>query len=302
MFASAIISELLPQFSGTFAEDWLNEVSRQARREYRRWSERYIVEPTLILNTIKEVSEALNNLSQEEKLIPVAEFSKKITGSSCAFDFHEQHGQLFLKALSLKFNLPAPTNTEDCICLHLRAGLLSCGKISGVTVHGFSSETQMLTLEQLNCMESVSAHGGKVFIVEDPLVFNALCEQAKDLQCTIINSSAGRSAAFMYLMKKFFIAKIPMYYAGNMTYNGLEAADKLCVQFKKGFFPWRYAREDYELILSNDSSPLQTEKKFLSLHNETLASLLSVMRKTGKTASSMPLLSRYIEDIKVMVH
>jgi len=42
---------------------------------------------------------------------------------------------------------------------------------------------------------------------------------------------------------------------------------------------------------------LQDKKKDLSLHNETLASLLSQLRKKGRTASSMPLVPLFAEDI-----
>jgi len=296
--ASNVLAEIMPKFENTIAAGWLKEISRQTRREYRRWAEQYNSEPQEVIRTIQEVSEALNNLPNENKLTPLAKFSKRFTSAS--LDFHSSHGRLFLKALAFKFNQPSPACTDDFISLHLRAGLLSCGKISGVTVHGINgqNETQMLTLESLSRVESVSVFGGKVFIFEEPLIFNAVCEQLNNFRCTIINPPSTNSAAFLYLLKMLHAAKIPMYYAGNMTVKSLEIADKLCLEFGKTITPWRYRREDYELILQQENAPLQGEKKQLSLHNETLASLLSLMRKTGKTASSIPLVPLYVDEIK----
>jgi len=301
-FSSAITSELLPKYKDTPAAIWLKEITRQLRREYRRWAERYVNEPKITIEIVCAVSDALNNSPQGVKLVPLAEFSERFTNSPNAFDFHETHGILFLKALAFTNNEPAPENTEDCINLHLRAGIISCGKISGVTVHGLQSEneTQMFTIENINNMENVSAHGNKVFIFEDPLIFNAVCERVGDFKCTIVQNN--HSAAFMYLLKRFSAENISMRYVGNMTIKSLELTDNLYREFGKNFIPWRYEREDYEFTLSRETSFLPGEKKYLSLHNETLASLLSVMRKTGRTASSMPLLPKYIEDIKNIVH
>jgi len=301
-FASVILSELLPKFDEPPAADWLKELSRQTRREYREWTERYNIEPTPVIEMLQSVSEALNNLPQEKKPTPLAKFSEKFANSPYALDFHEKHGQLFLKALAFKFKQPVPTCTEDCINLHLRAGLLTCGRISSVTMHEIQSGTQILTLENISCLEYISAHGGKVFIFEDPLIFNAVCERLNDCRCTIINPTNGNSAAFLHLLRIFLAAGNTMHYAGNINFKSLEFADKLCVDFGKNLIPWRYSREDYEFILSQKNFILPSEKKHISLHNETLASLLSLMRKTGRTASSMPLIPHYIEDIKNIVH
>jgi hypothetical protein len=136
-FASAILSELLPKFEGTPAASWLKEISRQTRREYRKWAEQYNNEPQIVSETLQSVAEALNNIPQKINLMPLAEFSEKFSNSPYTLDFNSVRGQLFLKALAFKFNQFSPVCTEDCIKLHLQAGLLSCGKISGVSRASF---------------------------------------------------------------------------------------------------------------------------------------------------------------------
>lgn len=313
--SSVILSEILPKHENTHAAPWLKEVSLQTRRVYRKWAEQFVTAPKIVTATLLEVADALNNLP-EESLTPLASFSQKFCGNPNALDFHGSHGSLFLKALACRFNQPEPSSIEDCIKLHLRAGLLTCGNISGVTVFGLSAKIAdgqsdkvceyykktnqafVLTLENIAQFSSVSAYGGRVFIFEDPQVFSIVCEQIHNTKCTLICPTNGFSAALMYLLEHFHTNEVTLFYAGNMNFKSLEQADKLYQKFGKTLIPWRYTHDDYTKILSQGSSPLPDEKKHLSLHNETLASLLSQMRKTGKTAPSITLIPYYIDDIK----
>jgi uncharacterized protein (TIGR02679 family) len=298
-FASAVLNEAC-KFEGTTAEIWLKEISTQTRRIYRSLSERYH-EDSNTINMIRTVAKALNNTNKSEELIPLAEFSKKHTDSHTALDFHETLGSLFLKALACKFKLPLPNTLDECINLHFRAGLLSCGMLSSVTVNGLFDTCRTLTLENLADIKTFSAHNKKAFVLEDPQVFAAVSAMLNSLKCTIICPTGGHNAAFMYLIKKLHAENISIYYAGNMNFKGLEPADKLYLEFGKGFIPWRYSREDYAQALSQGGIPLPDDKKNLAMHNSTLASMLSLLRKTGKTASSIPLIPFYAEDIKISV-
>ena len=102
----------------------------------------------------------------------------------------------------------------------------------------------------------------------------------------------------MRLLELCSIAGATMYYSGNMDYNGLKFADKLYLKFGKDFKPWRYSKADYEQILTDGDVLLPDKKKEMSLHNEDFASMLSQLRKIGRTASSMPLVPVLVEDIK----
>jgi hypothetical protein len=205
-------------------------------------------------------------------------------------------GKLFLKALASVFDCPKPTTTEENITLHLRANILTCGKISGVTTYGINGDftAKMHTLENLFHMENATAHKNKAFVFQDPLIFNAICET--QTECTLICPTSGISAAFVHLLNTLAKTGCKIYYAGNFTFRDLETADDFCKN--PAIIPWRYTRADYERILQAEARTLPAEKKHLSLHNEELASLLSLMRKSGKTGSSMPLLPLYMDDIK----
>jgi hypothetical protein len=203
-----------------------------------------------------------------------------------------------LKALASRFKIPVPTNLEECIRLHLKAGLISCGMLSTVLVSGIFDDCRSLTLGNLTELEKISAHNEKVFVFEDPQIFAAVLTRLKDEKFTAVCPINGHNAAFMYLLKAF--KNTPVYYAGNMTYKGLELADKLCLEVEN-LIPWRYDNEDFEKILSCGSVLLNDERNSLSMHNEVFASVLSNLRKTGKTASSMPLVPFYADDIRISV-
>lgn len=289
-FAYVVLTEIAPKFEDTAAESWLKEISIQTRRAYRQLAEQYITRPEKILNMITTTAKTYNDLGDE--YITLAEFSKKNMGAEDALDFTSPYGKLFLKALAFKFKQPVPEATEDCISLHLRAKLISCGSLSHVTIKPCGkSEAIVLTLENLHSRSDFSNFGDKIYIIEDALIFSKMRME----EGTVICPTGGLNAAFMYLLLQ--LGETPFYYAGNMTYKGLEQADKLYLKFKN-FIPWRYDPEDYAFITSEDFFFLPDEKRSLALHNETLASLLSNIRKTGKTANSMPLVHKYADDIR----
>jgi uncharacterized protein (TIGR02679 family) len=304
-FSDFIIGEVLPEFINTPAESWLYEISTQTRRTYRALAQTFFADSAVAVNLMKTAAHALNTAPAAKSggLIPLTQFAEKTAGSAYALDFHTACGQLFLRAIACRFDCPAPSDMEDNIGLHLRAGLLSYGMLSCVMTRGIvnSRQVQVLSLENLNSLENLHIHGNKVFVIEDSQVFAAVCERLDEENYTIVCPAFGFTAAFMYLLEICRTADAQIYYAGNMNYKGLTQADKLYLQFGKNFVPWRYSREDYAEILTENVKPLPDEKKGLAMHNETLASLLSQMRKTDKTAPSMPLVPRYVEDIKISV-
>ncbi|MCL2215603.1 MAG: TIGR02679 domain-containing protein [Defluviitaleaceae bacterium] len=319
-FAAGLMEELVPKFENTPAEAWLVEMMTHMRRTYRPWVEMYQEEPKAVMEMVKSVAKAINNLpGKEGALVHISEFAKKHMDSTYGLCFYEIHGQLFMRALAHHFDVPIPYNAEDSINLCVQAGILLAGGISHVTVYGLCATTyedtpdeacqiynsrhhaHVLSLENLSNLSTASAYGGKVFILGNPHVFSGVYERLREMKCTLISPMRGGTPAFLHLLRLLRAGGATLYYAGNLDYKGLIAADKLYMEFGKSFVPWRYSREDYEFILGENETLLPDEKKGLALHNEDLASLLSHMRKTGKTASSMPLVPILVEDIQGMI-
>jgi len=318
---SAIYLHFMPDLEGTAAGEWFSEMTAHMRRTYRPWVDLYQKEPKKVLQMIKTVATALNNLPVDSpRLVCLEEFAKKHAGSPLAFETNEMLGQLFLRALSFCLETPHPCSTDDCTNLFANAGLLYNGMLSRVTAMGLNmfdengkpgtaakvynrrGQAFVLTLENLNSYARFSTAYGKLFVIENPLVYNAVCRQLSGTKCTVVCQMGGGTPAFLFLLKKLVKnEKTKIYYAGNLDYKGLVFADKLYNLLGKNFVPWRYNHRDYKALLEGETSLLPDEKKGLSMHNEELASLLSLMRRTGKTASTMPLLEKYVKDIKTIV-
>jgi len=146
------------------------------------------------------------------------------------------------------------------------------------------------------------AYGDKVFIVESSHVFSALCERLSGHNCTLVCAADGLNPALEKLLSLFVQCGSVLYYAGNMDYKGLTLADKMYLCYGKAFIPWRYSKSDYELLFTGNDYLLPDDRKDLAMHNEELASLLSLLRKKGKSASSLPLVGLLAEDIRATLN
>jgi hypothetical protein len=292
-FARAIRSELAGEFADSPTGASLNEVSVQSRRSYQGLVNVFLSEPKTALEMLRVVAKALNAVPCGEKPVPLAQFSQIVTGSAETLAFTSAQGKLFLKALACRFGWPPPAATDDCIGLHFKAGLLAYGVLSCVTAR-LNGRVSVFTLDDLVAEKITQS---SVFVIEDPLVFAAVCERLREAGGVVICPTFGVNTAFMYLLE--LCGNAAIHYAGNLDYKGLTLADRLALHFPN-LRPWRYSPADYATILSENPRPLPDHKKDLALHNEAFASALSLLRKTDKTASSMPLVSSFAEDISII--
>jgi len=311
-FTRTIRDDLLPRFEDTPAAAWLREILAHMRRTYRQWADQFPHDPEHVLKLVSQVCEAFNALPSGQ-LMRLSDFAAKLLGEPRTLDFHSQHGPLFLRALAFKFDVSVPTVLEDSIKLYLQAGLLTNGVLSIVTLRGLKTdesactfynninEAHVLTLENISRIKSAGAYGDKVFIVENPHVFSAMCERLGGTKCTLVCASEGLNPALERLLELCIQSGAVLYYAGNMDYKGLTLADKVFLRFGKAFIPWRYGRADYDLLFGGNDYLLPDDRKDLAMHNEELASLLSLLRKRGKSASSLPLVGVLAEDIRAML-
>jgi uncharacterized protein (TIGR02679 family) len=201
---------------------------------------------------------------------------------------------------------------EESIQLYWQAGLLSNGVLNQVTVSGIVAdkacahydslgEAHVLTLENISRFTKVAVYKKKVFVVESASVFALLCEQLRGLRCTLVCASPGLNAALDRLLSLCCESGAELYYSGNMDFKGLTLGESLYLRFGKQFVPWRYGKEDYELALTQSDTLMPDEKRNVAFHNEAFASILSHIRKKGKTAGHLPLVKLLAEDIAAYI-
>jgi len=312
-FTRTIRDDLLPRFEDTPAAGWLREMLAHMRRTYRQWADQFPHEPENVLSMISDVCEAVNALPGTGQLVRLSAFAAQHLASARALDYHSPLGPLFLRALAHRYQTQIPTVLEDSIRLYLQAGLLSDGVLSQVAVKGIitddaacnlydqQGEAHVLTLENICRLTDIRTYGEKVFVIENAHVFSALCERLGGVSCTLVCAANGLNPALERLLELCTSSGATIYYSGNMDYKGLTLADKVYLRFEKQFVPWRYGKADYELLFSGSDYLLPDDRKDLAMHNEELASLLSLLRKKGKSASSYPLVGLLAEDVRALV-
>jgi uncharacterized protein (TIGR02679 family) len=158
-------------------------------------------------------------------------------------------------------------------------------------------EAHVLTLENISRFTQVAVYGKRVYIVESASVFALLCEQLRGVRATLVCASSGLNAALDRLLTLCCESGAELYYSGNMDMKGLILGDSMFLRFGKHFVPWRYGKDDYEQAMTHSDTLMPDEKRNVALHNEVFASMLSNMRKKGKTTSHLPLVKLLAEDI-----
>ena len=310
-FSLYVENEMTARYKGTEAGEWLREVATHVRRVYRKWADLYRHEPEKVEEMINTVCGALNRLPVKKRL---SAFALETAGDVHALDAANNAGQLFVRALIKKYSAAHPVTPEEYSALYYKAGLLTDGALSYVTARGLTAyrdgfpdeaagaydkrnEPYMLTLENLDGITAVEAYGGKAFVMDNLSVFTAVSERTRNVKCTLICAAGGVNCAFTALLDKLNASGAALYYAGGMDYAGLCRADRVYLTYPQRFIPWRYGRDDYEKNLTENDFFPPDSKKDAGLHNETLASLLSLMRKRGKAAAQAGLVPDMAEDI-----
>lgn len=312
-----ITSQILPKYSDTPAAIWLKDACAHMYRAYKRWGEQYNNAPAQTLETFDKVAAMLNNLPQEKtKLI---DFAAQFGIDASLPTFTETYGALLLRALACICNEQVPTSTDACAGLYYKCGILTYSALSQVLVQNLqvdsnestlsticklyndTRQAHVLTLENIAGLSHAFGIGGKVFVLESPLVFEAVRELTAGVECTLVlplgTGLSNHNTAFVNLMELLCNAGSKIYYAGNMDFKGLTRADYLYKKFGKSFIPWRYTRSDYEIALTGGSYTLPDEKGDLSMNCDDLALILSQLRKTGRSASSNALIPYFVQDI-----
>jgi uncharacterized protein (TIGR02679 family) len=315
-FSAHVERHLLPRYADTEAETWLREVVAHTRRTYRKWAEAFTREPQKIIALVEAVCDMLNDLPCLRGTIEcMRDFAYRHECGVHDFGLNGKYAPLLLRALARKFDVPLPVSAEESSALYYKAGLFTEGVLNRVTVRGLHAsrgdapdavceacnalgEPHVLTLQQINSFTQARAHGNKVFIIENLPVFSAVNEQLENNNpCTVICLENGLNAAAERLIDLLAQSGAEILFSGDMDYKSLFLADKIYLRHPKHFTPWRYNKNDYERVMSDNDFYLPEHKREQGLHNDDLASLLSQMRKKGKTAQQLSLVHDLVQDI-----
>jgi len=290
----AIELALLPKYVNTYADSWLESLCSRKGNQYHSIFKFYLKDRVGTINMLDKTAKILRSLSAD--LFPIDILSQKFFSAPCMLDFGTEYGDLLLAALSHYHEQRIPDNRHDATLLYLKAGIIAEDSTYLVATKGLvSPKVDFLTLRQvcrLKCSEIKN-----VYVIEDTRAFDKVHRLVNLKKGVLLSPINSHNPAFLHLVDKLIQNGAIIYYSGMFDYAPLTRADKLCETHGKQLIPWRYSKEDYELATATDTEFLRDRKREISMKNESLALVLSQMRKKGKKAGLLPLVPSLVSDI-----
>ena len=211
-------------------------------------------------------------------MVRLAVLSAHATSDPHALDSGTLCGKLFLRLLSFRSGLAVPANAEQRDRLYYENGILYDSISSLVTQTGLvllagtaehpacslfrqRREIYTLSLANLSGLTGARSPSGKVYIVENEMVFTQLCDHVSQFHSPLICTSGQPSVAALRLLDLLAREGTQLFYSGDFDGKGLSIAAQLCVRYPNLLKPWHMEIADYDqcrsdILLSKSSRSL----------------------------------------------
>ncbi len=310
----ALLDSLRPAAQGP-AAPWLSSLAEGAGRGYLTVRREFNAGRPNLAGDLDLVLRAMSSLPSQPRQLAV--FAAGLAGNPHALDADTLAGRLL--AAGLEATAPAGTmaglEEEDAPSLYrallFNAVNLSVDDVSStVLVRGLeaartadcadpvvaaaraSGAVLAYPLRQVRSWQKVAAP--EVWLVENPPVFAALCDQTSAGVCLVCTS--GRlSAAAVLLLDRLAQAGAKLHYSGDFDLDGISMATFAIRRF--GALPWRLAPEDY-LLAARGGHPQPLGEKRLHLVDQALLPTLELMREKNQAAYQESLLAELASDVQ----
>lgn len=300
---------------GDTAERFLDAMEeKRTDRGYALLAKEAEASPDAIREYLSQVLQAADLLDRRmEEPLRLAVFSAQATRDPHALDADRVAGKLFLHLLALRWNVPCPQSAEERDALYLDSGILCDSISSTVTQLGLILESHgeehpafgafrhrwecaTLSLTNLAALTAAKSPSGRVYIVENQMVFAQLCDHAKEFHSPLICTSGQLQVAALRLLDLLASSGTALFYAGDFDGGGLSIALRLQNRYSN-LRLWHMTEQDYltcrsQVRLSGSSLALLKQTNGTSL--EPLAELL---RDQGYAGYQELLLEKLLEDL-----
>jgi uncharacterized protein (TIGR02679 family) len=202
--------------------------------------------------------------------IRLAVLSARATSNPHALDGNTTAGKLLLHLLAYRANRDFPKNAEQRDELYYQGGILCDSIASSVTQVGLvlnsndnaghpafcafrlQRENCTLTLTNLAKLFSACSPSGKVYLVENQMVFSQLCDHADRFHSPLICTSGQPQVAVLRLLDLLNDSKTDLFYSGDFDGKGLSIASRLMSRYQEHFHLWRMTPNDYAVCRSEE--------------------------------------------------
>ena len=230
-------------------------------------------------HALLQACRSLDLLEQRTQgMVRLAVLSAHATSDPHALDSGTLCGKLFLRLLSFRSGLAVPANAEQRDRLYYENGILYDSISSLVTQTGLvllagtaehpacgrlrqRREIYTLSLANLSGLTGARSPSGKVYIVENEMVFTQLCDHVSQFHSPLICTSGQPSVAALRLLDLLAREGTQLFYSGDFDGKGLSIAAQLCVRYPNLLKPWHMEIADYDqcrsdILLSKSSRSL----------------------------------------------
>lgn len=261
---SAILRQAMETVRGDSGAQWLRALEEKRGGAYillRREAAKDPSSASASLSRTCLVSDCLE--ARTHGKIRLAVLSAEATSDPHALDQGTLSGKLFLHLLAFRSGAQFPESAEQRERLYYENGIL-CDSISslvtqvGLVLHTETGEhpayrllreknelctLSLASLSGLTCAHSLS---GRVYIVENEMVFAQLCDRATQFASPLICTSGQPSVAALRLLDLLAAGGTELFYSGDFDGKGLSIAVQLCARYPALLKPWHMTPEDYE--------------------------------------------------------
>lgn len=230
-------------------------------------------------HALLQACRSLDLLEQRTQgMVRLAVLSAHATSDPHALDSGTLCGKLSLRLLSFRSGLAVPANAEQRDRLYYENGILYDSISSLVTQTGLvllagtaehpacslfrqRREIYTLSLANLSGLTGARSPSGKVYIVENEMVFTQLCDHVSQFHSPLICTSGQPSVAALRLLDLLAREGTQLFYSGDFDGKGLSIAAQLCVRYPNLLKPWHMEIADYDqcrsdILLSKSSRSL----------------------------------------------
>lgn len=334
-FLAILQATVLQGSAGTQGYLWLTQGQHGIEWLYSRYKNISKDEQEQQLRVIQRVVHALNELPLPEKPERLALFAQRISGNPHALDVDTSAGRLFLLALSdlasnnknelqkgVEHEEIAPLASQDRMQelrlygdVGLRVDTISSsvavfnlveairqdGQIDTLS-HVARNRVLLLPLRQIGEWQSVVPAKHRIYVCENPQVFEEIVEQqkSKDTLPTVVCTSGWPSVAALLLLDLLLAqsADNMLYYSGDFDIKGLQIATYLIARYSARCHLWRFDSDAYTVALQHGGiSASPGELAMLNILPPLFANLVSKMQESALWAYQEGITDLLIEDL-----
>ena len=207
-----------------------------------------------------------------------------------------------------------PQNAYAWRTLLLRVGIIPDNISNMVTEYGIHLQTStglhpayeafyqmkqpgVVTMENLKGIEGAFSDNGRVYIVENEMVFSYLLENVKEMPIALLCTSGQFRVAALELLDLLVQKGACIYYSGDMDPDGMLIADKVWKKYPEHVHLWRMSVTDYADSLSEEKVSQQQLCKLAILENPQLREIAAKMQDVKKASYQENLKEFLVEDI-----